>query len=50
MDIYHAPDRGPTHGFMGVLVDQVGGQIIQAPLTGHAVMLGLYVYTTNCAT
>ena len=37
--LQHAPDRGATHGFFGVLVDQLGGQIVQAPLAGHTVVL-----------
>lgn len=34
------PDGGTAHFIVGVLVDQVGSEIIEAPLAGDAVMLG----------
>ncbi len=34
------PNRGARHGLLGVAVDQLGGEIVEAPLTGDAIMLG----------
>lgn len=38
--IQDTPDGGTAHGFAGMLVDEGERQIVQAPLTGHTVMLG----------
>jgi len=38
--IQDPPDRGARHRFVGVAVDQFGGEIVEAPLTGDAIVLG----------
>lgn len=37
--IQDTPDGGARHRFVGVAVDQLGGEVIEAPLTGDAIML-----------
>ena len=37
--VQDAPDGGATHCLIGVPVDQDGGEIVETPLTGDAVML-----------
>jgi len=36
------PDGGACHSFVGVLVDQDGGEIIETPLTGNTIMRGRF--------
>ena len=36
--IQDAPDGGARHRFVGVAVDQLGREIVEAPLTGDAIM------------
>ena len=40
--VQDTPDRGARHRFGGVSVDQDGGEIVEAPLTGDAIMLGCF--------
>ena len=37
--IQDTPDSGARHGFVSVAVDQLGREIIKAPLAGNAIML-----------
>jgi hypothetical protein len=37
--IQDTPDGGARHRFVGVAVDQLGGEVVEAPLTGDAIML-----------
>lgn len=36
--IQDTPDGGARHRFVGVAVDQLGGEVVEAPLTGDAIM------------
>jgi len=40
--VQDTPDGRARHGFLGVPVDQDGREIVEAPLTGRAIMLGRF--------
>jgi hypothetical protein len=37
--VQNTPDGGAFHRFVGVPIDQLGGEIVETPLTGDAIML-----------
>jgi hypothetical protein len=40
--IQDTPDGGARHRFVGVAVDQLGGEVVEAPVTGDAIMLARF--------